>query len=122
MTSPFVIGVNELVGKRLEPESRYAIHDLDGDGVVSDEELRREERMMRMENADQMADQQRKMCWVSMISVVLSVFVVMTPLVNVEKLPLLTPFLTTFCVSNMGIIGAFMATSVWKRNGESNGK
>ena len=54
------MGVDDLTAqKRFEPDSRYAKHDLDGDGIVSDEELRREERMIRIENSDRMADQLR---------------------------------------------------------------
>ena len=34
--------------KTLEPESRYSKYDLDGDGVVTDEELEMDAKMMRM--------------------------------------------------------------------------
>ena len=33
--------------KTLEPESRYSKYDLDGDGVVTDEELEMDAKMMR---------------------------------------------------------------------------
>ena len=36
--------------KRLEKDSQYAHLDLDGDGIVTDEELDMDERMMRLEN------------------------------------------------------------------------
>jgi hypothetical protein len=38
--------------KTLEPESRYSKYDLDGDGVVTDEELEMDAKMMRLENED----------------------------------------------------------------------
>ena len=119
--SIFVYGVKELTGqKKFEPDSRYAVHDLDGDGVVSDEELRREERMIRIENADKMADQQRIMCWVSLASVVVSVALVMTPLVPINRIDTISALLSTFYVSNFAIIGSFMATSAWskRKNGD----
>ena len=34
-------------------------HDLDGDGVITQEELETEERMLKLENSNRMADQQR---------------------------------------------------------------
>jgi hypothetical protein len=42
----------------------------DGDGVVTDEELSRSERMLQIENNDKMQDQQRLMAWVAMWSTI----------------------------------------------------
>ena len=122
--SIFVYGVKELTGqKKFETDSRYAVHDLDGDGVVSDEELRREERMMRIENADQMADQQRKMCWVSLLSVCAAVIVILTPIVDQSRLHIIIPFLQVWSITNLGMVATFMATSAWsKRNGSEKEK
>ena len=36
--------------KKLEPDSQYAKYDLDGDGVVTDEEFEMDQKLMRMEN------------------------------------------------------------------------
>ena len=38
-------------------------HDLDGDGIVTKEELETEEQIIRLENSNRMADQQRLICW-----------------------------------------------------------
>ena len=67
--------------------------DLDGDGVVSDEELKREERMIRIENQDARDDQQRRMVWVSLISVCLAVVIILTPAVSESRLNIIIPFL-----------------------------
>ena len=37
--------------KKLEKGSQYAKYDVDGDGVVTDEELDMDERMMRLEKS-----------------------------------------------------------------------
>ena len=57
--------------KKLEPKSRYAEYDTDGDGIVSDEELARHQEMLQLELQEEKADSQRKMAWVAMISMVL---------------------------------------------------
>ena len=54
--------------KKLEPKSRYAEYDTDGDGIVSDEELARHQEMLQLELQEEKADSQRKMAWVAMIS------------------------------------------------------
>ena len=56
------------MSKKLQKGSQYEQFDLDGDGIVSDEELSRSEHMIRLENSDKMQDQQRMLCWVSSIS------------------------------------------------------
>ena len=38
--------------KTLQEDSKYLKHDLDGDGIVTDEEIAREERIIRLENND----------------------------------------------------------------------
>jgi Ca2+-binding EF-hand superfamily protein len=54
--------------KNLQIDSKFNQFDVDGDGVVSDEELSRSERMLQIENNDKMQDQQRLMAWVAMLS------------------------------------------------------
>ncbi len=121
--SIFKYGIEELTQKKFEPDSRYAKHDLDGDGVVSDEELRREERMIRIENSDRMADQQRRMVWVSLLSVCTGVVVILTPIVSESRLNIIIPFLQVWSITNLGIVATFMAASAWsKRNGSEKEK
>ena len=49
--------------KKLEPGSDYAKYDIDGDGIVTDEELEMDAKMMRLENEDKKEDAQRHMAW-----------------------------------------------------------
>jgi Ca2+-binding EF-hand superfamily protein len=51
--------------KHLEIDSAYNEFDTNGDGIVSDEELAKAERMLQIENNDKMQDQQRLMAWVA---------------------------------------------------------
>ena len=122
MVSIFVYGVNELSGqKKIENDSRYAKHDLDGDGVVSDEELKREERMIRIENADKMADQQRYICWVSSITSIGLILLAMSLVIPDSRIEMVTALLSTYVVANLGIVSVFMGATAWTRAKE-NGK
>ena len=69
--------------KKLEKDSQYAHLDADGDGVVTDEELDMDERMLRlqdmrsdMENEDKKADAQRNMAWFALFGMLLYPFAV----------------------------------------------
>ena len=62
--------------KKLEKDSQYAHLDLDGDGVVTDEELDMDERMMRLDNEDKKQDAQRNMAWFALGGMLLYPFAV----------------------------------------------
>ena len=49
--------------KKLEPGSKYANFDKDGDGIVTDEEFEMEQKLVQLENEDKKQDAQRYMAW-----------------------------------------------------------
>ena len=92
--------------------------DTNGDGVVTDQELMMKERMVRLENQDKKEDQQRYMVWFSAIGVTAYIVILMTPIVPLERLDHLSSIGSTWVISNMGIIGAFIASNAFvKKNG-----
>jgi len=101
--------------KKFEKDSRYAVHDLDGDGIVTDEELAREERMLKIENSDKMQDQQRLMAWVAMGSMVVFVAVIMLPVVPIDRVNQLSGFLNTFFVSQAAVVSVFMGATAYSK-------
>jgi preprotein translocase subunit SecY len=83
--------------------------------VVTDQELMLKERMMRLENQDKKEDQQRYMVWFSAISVTLFIVVLMLPVVPLDRVDHLSSIASTWVISNMGIIGAFIAGNAFSR-------
>ena len=68
-------------GKRLPPGSQWEHLDRDGDGIVTDEEIAMEERMIEladmrsdMENEDKKQDAQRNMAWFALFGMLLYPF------------------------------------------------
>ncbi|OUU63972.1 MAG: hypothetical protein CBC24_08340 [Candidatus Pelagibacter sp. TMED64] len=105
--------------KKLAKDSKYAKFDLDGDNVVTDEEIALEERMIRLENADKMQDQQRMICWVSSISSIALIALAMSPIIPLERIDMVTALLSTYVVANLGIVASFMAATAWTRHKEN---
>mgnify|MGYP000152959637 CR=1 FL=1 len=69
--------------KKLQKGSAWEKYDLDGDGIVSDEELEMERRMIEledlksdMENEDKKQDAQRNMAWFALSGMLLYPFAV----------------------------------------------
>ena len=94
--------------------------DANGDGVVTDAELMMEERLVRLENQDKKEDQQRYMVWFSALSVTAFIVVLMLPVVPLERVDHLSSIASTWVISNMGIIGAFIASNAFKKKEDKN--
>ena len=109
------------MAKQLQKDSKFLKHDLDGDGIVTDDEIAREERMIRLENNDKMQDQQRMLCWVSSISSIILIVLVMSPAIPDTRVEMVTALLSTYVVANLGIVATFMGTTAFTRSKE-NGK
>ena len=113
--------VNRLImAKKLQKDSKFLKHDLDGDGIVTDEEIAREERMIRLENNDKMQDQQRMLCWVSSLSSIILIVLAMSPIIPDTRVEMVTALLSTYVVANLGIVATFMGTTAFTRSKENS--
>ena len=105
-----------MVEKRLEPGSKYAHLDKDGDGIVSDDEMMMEERMIEledmrsdMENEDKKQDAQRNMAWFALSGMLLYPFaVVIAVWFGLDKAAgILGDMAAVYFVSVAAIVAAF---------------
>lgn len=127
MVSIFTIGVEELTGKKtLQDKSEYSYLDYDGDNQVSDKELETHHRIMeakreelQIEHAEKMLDQQRYLCWVSSISSIAFLLILLTPIIPLQRVEMVTAMLSTYVVANVGIVSSFVISTAWARK---NGK
>jgi hypothetical protein len=104
--------------KKLEKDSEYAHLDKDGDGIVTDEELAMDEKMLRLqdlksdiENEDKKADAQRNMAWFALFGMLLYPFaVVLAYFIGLEQAgKVLGDMAATYFVSVAAIVAAFYA-------------
>jgi hypothetical protein len=109
--------------KSLETNSEYEKFDLDGDGVVSDDELAMQKEIHEMERIDAQAvvdhkkqSAQRRMATISLIAMLLFTIVVMTPIIPESRVKLLGELSALFYISMAGIVGAYMGMTAWMAN------
>ena len=102
--------------KKLQKGSEYAHLDIDGDGIVTDEELELDERMLRLqdmksdiENEDKKEDAQRNMAWFALAGMLLyPSLVVLAYLINLDQAgKVLGDMAATYFVSVAAIVAAF---------------
>ena len=104
--------------KKLEKGSQYAHLDIDGDGIVTDDELDMDERMMRLENEDKRQDAQRYMAWFALAGMLLYPSgVVLSLLMGLDQAAkILGDMAAVYFVSVAAIVAAFFgAQAVGKK-------
>jgi len=95
--------------KKLQKDSEFAKYDLNGDGVVSDEELAMEERMIDLENRDKREDAQRTMAWYALGGMLLyPVCVVISVVAGIDAAAkILGDMAGVYFIAVAGIVAAF---------------
>jgi hypothetical protein len=101
------------MAKKLQENSSYNQYDADGDGVVSDEEILKAERLAELENKDRKEDQLRQMAWVAMLSMVLFTIALFLPFLSVERLTALDNLLSMFYIAQAGVVATFFGSSAY---------
>lgn len=101
------------MAKKLQDNSQYNQYDTDGDGIVSDEEIARAERLAELENKDRKEDQLRQMAWVAMGSMVLFTIALFLPFLSVERLTALDNLLSMFYIAQAGVVATFFGSSAY---------
>ena len=99
--------------KRFQQDSRYDEFDLDHDGVVSDEEIKRSQEMLEIELREEKSEAQKRMAWVAMGSMIVFSAVLFTPMVTESRVSALADLLGLFYIAQAGVVGAYMGVSAW---------
>jgi hypothetical protein len=101
------------MAKNLESGSKYEQFDMDGDGIVTDEEMAKAEQMIALENADKKEDQLRAMAWVAMLSMVVFTIMLFLPLIDTDRVAALDNLLQMFYIAQAGVVATFFGSSAY---------
>ena len=99
--------------KKLEPKSRYAEYDADGDGTVTDEELTKHTEMLQLELQEEKADSQRKMAWTAMASMCCFALLPLAPFVPDRRLDTLAALSDMLFLSQASIVGLYFGATAY---------
>jgi hypothetical protein len=103
--------------KVLQDKSEYAKYDVDGDGIVSDEEMK----TIHAINQEAKSETQQKMAWVAMISMIVFTVLVFLPIFPDTRIKALADLFGLFYIGQAGVVGAYMGVTAYMSNG-SNGR
>ena len=103
--------------KQLQKKSKYAEYDIDGDGVVSDEELSNMKDIKETETKLRKNLAQLRMARYTLIG--MGVFSLAMFLVPIERVEALADISNLFYISGAGIVGTYMGTTAYMtKNGK----
>jgi len=97
--------------KTLQNNSKYNDFDLDGDGIVTDEELETAKAIKETETLLRKQLAQLRMARATLIA--MGVFTLAMFLIDVERVKALSDISNLFYLSGAGIVGAYMGTTAW---------
>ena len=101
--------------KKLQEHSVYNQFDMNHDGIVTDEELDRSEKMLQIDNMDKLADQQRVMAWMALFLPFILIVYLVSDLVEPAKVTMIMSLVATFSASMGTVVVAFMAATAYVR-------
>lgn len=110
--------------KVLQDDSVYAQFDADGDGIITDEEMRQAEEIMRLEqekarfeNEDQKEDQIRAMAWFALWGMLLyPILILVTSILGQEMAAeLISNIAPTYFVAIAGLVAAFFGAQAYSK-------
>tara|TARA_R100000700_G_C3105161_1_gene100548 strand:+ start:405 stop:725 length:321 start_codon:yes stop_codon:yes gene_type:complete len=103
--------------KQLQKKSKYAEYDIDGDGVVSDEELSNMKDIKETETKLRKNLAQLRMARYTLIG--MGVFTLAMFIVPIERVEALADISNLFYISGAGIVGTYMGTTAYMtKNGK----
>ena len=97
--------------KKLQSSSKYNEYDLDGDGVVTDEELSNMKEIKETETALRKNLAQLRMARYTLIA--MGLFTASMFFIDIERVKALADISNLFYISGAGIVGAYMGTTAW---------
>jgi hypothetical protein len=101
------------MAKMLEKDSKFNKFDVDGDGIVTDEEMRHAEEMIRIENEDKKQDAQRNMAWIAALSMPIFAIIPLFPFVPADRLTTLAAISDMLFLSQASIVGMFFGAQAY---------
>tara|TARA_R100001443_G_scaffold103873_1_gene112356 strand:+ start:1139 stop:1459 length:321 start_codon:yes stop_codon:yes gene_type:complete len=103
--------------KQLQKKSKYAEYDIDGDGIVSDEELSSMKEIKDTETKLRKNLAQLRMARYTLIG--MGVFTVAMFFIPIERVEALADISNLFYISGAGIVGTYMGTTAYMtKNGK----
>lgn len=93
--------------------ARARKNDYDGDGKISENDIKTKQELIEIENQDKKEDQQRRMAWLAMGSMVIFTALLYTPFIDIERLQAIDNILGMFYIAQAGVVATFFGSQAY---------
>src|SRR5210317_685185 len=87
--------------------------DMDGDGIITETEIARKERMLEIELREEKAESQKKMAWVAMTMMIAFTVFLFLPFMSDSRVSALADLLGLFYIAQTGVVAAYMGATAY---------
>jgi len=88
-------------------------YDINGSGDVTEEEMKRATEILELELREEKAEAQKRMSWVSILSMVVFTGILFTPLVSESRVAALGDLLGLFYLGQASIVGFYFGAQAY---------
>lgn len=88
-------------------------YDSDGDGIISNSDIKKTQDIIEIENQDKKEDQQRRMAWIAMVSMILFTALLFLPWIDIERLEAIDNILSMFYIAQAGVVATFFGSQAY---------
>lgn len=105
--------VKEDKQKQFQQNTKYAEYDLDGDGVITDEEIQKEKEMAELERIEEKAEAQKRMSWIALSSMIIFTIFLYLPIIPDSRVQALGDLLGLFYIGQASIVGFYFGAQAY---------
>jgi hypothetical protein len=98
-----------VMDSNVQQDSEYQEFDLDGDGIVSDDEML----VVQQVDAHEKSDAQRKMAWVAMVTMIVFTLLLFLPIFSDSRITALADLFGLFYIGMAGIVGSYFGMTAY---------
>ena len=88
-------------------------YDGDGDGIISNSEIKKVQGIIEIENLDKKEDQQRRMAWIAMASMVFFTLLLFLPIIDIDRIQAIDNILGMFYIAQAGVVATFFGSQAY---------
>lgn len=88
-------------------------YDGDGDGIISNSEIKKTQDIIEIENLDKKEDQQRRMAWIAMASMVFFTALLFLPIIDIDRIQAIDNILGMFYIAQAGVVATFFGSQAY---------
>ena len=88
-------------------------YDGDGDGIISNSEIKKVQGIIEIENLDKKEDQQRRMAWIAMASMVFFTALLFLPIIDIDRIQAIDNILGMFYIAQAGVVATFFGSQAY---------